>query len=270
MTDLPNELSALPALIVLIGAAGSGKTTVAAAFPRQWRLSLDDCRLLVADDAGDQDATEDAVRVFDTILTGRLARGLTSVIDATNTETAVRTSLVQRAQRHRMPAVAITVRTDLTLCQARQQLRPANRQVPAEVVARQHAAMPSHEQLVAEGFAQVHDSADLDLLRVALARAAAAKPDPRTTVRAAFGPDLTAVYDPSPSPDSDGTFVIAGREVAIRTVDGDAFDLGFQARLDEPCRDCGAALWVKVTDPADLLSVYTGQPNDDPQCDECD
>jgi hypothetical protein len=31
-------------------AAGSGKTRIAAAFPRSWRLSLDDCRERVADD----------------------------------------------------------------------------------------------------------------------------------------------------------------------------------------------------------------------------
>lgn len=37
-----------PALYVIIGAAGSGKTHIAAAFPRSWRLSLDACRARVA------------------------------------------------------------------------------------------------------------------------------------------------------------------------------------------------------------------------------
>ncbi|MER6736523.1 hypothetical protein [Streptomyces puniciscabiei] len=47
----------VPALYVLIGAAGSGKTRIATAFPRTWRLSLDDCRERVADDPGLQDST---------------------------------------------------------------------------------------------------------------------------------------------------------------------------------------------------------------------
>ncbi|WP_042428070.1 AAA family ATPase [Streptacidiphilus anmyonensis] len=266
MTALPFEL---PAVVVLIGASGSGKTQAAAAFPSQWRLSLDECRRLVADDAGDQSATAAAVAVFDQILSGRLMRGLTTVVDATNSEAAVRASLLQRADQHRLPAVAITLRTRLDLCQARQHLRPANRQVPADTVTRQHTAVPTTAQLLAEGFAQVHDAADLDLLRLALVRAAAAKRDPRTTVRAAFGPGLTAVYAPSPSPDIDGAFVIADRKVAIRTVDGDAFQLGFQARLDEPCPDCGGPQWVRVDGPADLLDVYTGGQPDEPMCDRC-
>jgi predicted kinase len=267
MTPLP---FGLPALIVLIGAAGSGKTHAAAAFPREWRLSLDDCRRLVADDPGDQDATEDAVAVFDQILAGRLARRLTTVVDAASTEAPVRASLLQRAARHQLPAVAITLRTRLDLCQARQQLRPANRQVPAEAVARQHADLPTAAQLLAEGFAQVHDATEVDLLRVLLIRAAADKRDPLTTVRAAFGPDLAAVYDRSAAPDVDGSFVVAGREVAVRTVDGDAFDLGFQARLDEHCLDCGRPLWVRATGAGDLLDVYSGGQPDEPVCDHCD
>ncbi|MFI7501843.1 hypothetical protein ACIBVL_25840 [Streptomyces sp. NPDC049687] len=39
-----------PGLYLTIGAARSGKTRIATAFPRTWRLSLDDCRERVADD----------------------------------------------------------------------------------------------------------------------------------------------------------------------------------------------------------------------------
>jgi predicted kinase len=259
----------LPAVVVLIGAAGSGKTSVAAAFPRPWRLSLDDCRRLVSDDPGDQAATADAVAVFDRILAGRLARGLSTVVDATNTEVAVRAGLLQRAHDHKLPAVALTVRTSLLLCQARQTLRPADRKVPIDTVSRQHDAVPTAQQLLAEGFDQVHDAADLDLLGMALTRAADADSDPLTTVRAAFGLDLTDVFTRSASPDADGSFAIGGREVTIRTVDGDAYDLPFEARLEDPCPECGGPQWVRVNSPADLLDVHTGGEPDEPVCDEC-
>lgn len=257
-----------PSLICLIGASGSGKTSVAAAFPRSWRLSLDECRRLVADDAGDQAATADAVAVFDQILAGRLARGLSTVVDATNTEAIVRAGLLQRAHDHKLPAVALTVRTSLLLCQARQMLRPANRKVPVDTVARQHDAVPSREQLLAEGFDQVHDTADLDLLRMALTRATDAGSDPLATVRAAFGPDLTDVYTRSASPDADGSFAIGGREVTIRTGDYE-YDVVFEARLEDPCPECGGPQWVRVNGPADLLDVHAGGEPDEPVCDEC-
>ena len=266
MSPLPFDL---PAVVVLIGPAGSGKSQAAAAFPPEWRLSLDDCRRLVADDAGDQDATGDAVAVFDQVLAARLTRRLTTVVDATNTEAGVRASLLQRARRHQLPAVAVTLRTSLELCQARQFTRPANRKVPADAIARQHAAFPSREQLLNEGFAQAYDAADLDLLRMVLLRATEAKPDRLADVRAAFGLDLAAVYIPSVAPDADGTIVVAGREVTVRVFDGE-YATGFEARLDDDCLDCGGPLWVRVNDASDLLWVYNGGQPDEPMCDQCD
>ncbi|MEU2287864.1 AAA family ATPase [Streptomyces sp. NPDC013178] len=262
-----------PGLYLTIGAAGSGKTRIATAFPRTWRLSLDICRERVADDPGLQDSTPSAVAVFDTVLTCRLARRLPTLVDATNTEFAIRARLVERAHQHRLPAVAIVARTALEECQTRQNARPANRQVPPETVALQHVGVPTGEQLLAEGFDQVHDAADLDLLHLLLARSVAAGFDPLAEVRATFGPDLARVFafDPD-SPDSVGAFAVAGRQLTVRWSDhGDVFDHHWQARLEgETCEACGSAVWVKVTDAADLLAVYNGQPPEELFCDRCD
>ncbi|MFJ9447136.1 AAA family ATPase [Kitasatospora sp. NPDC101235] len=63
-------------LAVLIGPAGSGKTTYTRAIPSSQVVSLDDLRALVTGgDAGDQEATAEAVAIHDLVLEGRLWRG---------------------------------------------------------------------------------------------------------------------------------------------------------------------------------------------------
>lgn len=261
-----------PGLYVLIGAAGSGKTHIASAFPRRWRLSLDSCRSQVCDDAGSQDSTPDAVRVFDAVLDARLARRLPTVIDATSTNQDDRVPLVMAAHDHQLPAVAIVARTPLLLCLARQEPRAANRKVPAATVARQHRDVPTREQLINEGFDQVHDAADLDLLRLLLDRAAAAGMDPLADVRATFGDDLADVFafDPN-SEDSRGAFAVGGRQLTVRWWDvAEPYEAHWQARVDGEACTCGGALWVKVTDARDLLDVYTGRLPEEPVCSVCD
>ncbi|WP_197357246.1 AAA family ATPase, partial [Streptomyces clavuligerus] len=190
-----------PALYVLIGAAGAGKTAVAAAFPADWRLSLDDCRALVSGCAGDQAATAPALNVFHAVLAGRLANRLPTVVDATSTHHTHRISLVDRARAHRMPAVALVLRTPLALCQTRQYTRPPARQVPPDVIARQHQNIPHTASLLQEGFAQAHDVTTLDLLRILLERATGTSADGLLAeFRAVFGDDLAAVVSPHPVP----------------------------------------------------------------------
>ncbi|MEO3978091.1 AAA family ATPase [Streptomyces sp. CAU 1734] len=262
-----------PALYVLIGAAGAGKTSVAAAFPPEWRLSLDDCRARVSDDAGDQAATAPALTVFHAILAGRLSNRLPTVVDATSTHESHRIALVDRARAHKVPAVALVVRTPLTVCQARQHARWPTRQVPAGVIALQHANIPHTAELLREGFAQVHDVTTLDLLRMLLERADAdaGSDGLRTEFRTAFGDDLAAAAAPHPAP-GHLLLAVAGRELLLRRQDGgDPFDHGWEARLPEPCPDgCDGALWTRVTGPADLLAVHLGGAPDEPVCDQCD
>lgn len=73
-----------PSLVVLIGAAGSGKSTWASTWPATQVLELDRFRALVSDDSGCQEATCDAVFALEAVLEARLARRKMTVVDATS------------------------------------------------------------------------------------------------------------------------------------------------------------------------------------------
>src|SRR5215217_1099616 len=89
------------ALVVLIGASGSGKSTFARShFLPTEVVSSDFCRGLVADDENAQDATEDAFDLLHTIAGRRMARGRLTVVDATNVQPESRRPLVALARKH--------------------------------------------------------------------------------------------------------------------------------------------------------------------------
>ena len=78
------------ALVVLVGASGSGKSTFARKhFKPTEILSSDACRGLVSDDENNQAATGDAFDLLHFIARKRLARGLLTVVDATNVQREV-------------------------------------------------------------------------------------------------------------------------------------------------------------------------------------
>ncbi len=143
------------ALVVLIGASGSGKTTFAARhFAGIHVLSSDEMRQVVADDPDDQAATEAAFELLRTALGLRLARRRTSVVDATNVEDWARGRLLAVARRFKRPAVAIVLALPLEVSLARNLARADGR--PAASIRRQHKWMlRSLDTLPHEGFAQV-------------------------------------------------------------------------------------------------------------------
>ena len=258
-----------PALYAMVGASGSGKSTIARAFPPAWRLELDALRATASDSPGDQTATPAAVAAFRALLDARLERGLPVLADNTNTRPAARAHLLQRARAFGMPSVAIRVPTDLKTCLARQAGRSPDKQVPSHAVTEQHAALPSREQLLAEGWEHVHDAADLDLLHLALQRAAdaAAEKDPLGEIRAIFGDDLAAAF--AYTDREHGRIAIAGRSIELRHSGGEPYDRPWQARLpDERC-DCGGDLWVPAGDAAELFAAYHGESDDEAVCGRC-
>ncbi|WP_236570393.1 ATP-binding protein [Streptomyces mexicanus] len=276
-----------PSVIVMIGASGSGKSTLARTWPASYRLELDAYRELVSGDAGDQEATGDAVFVLHTVLEARLTRGLTCVVDATNTRADVRKRLIDAAHAHQLPAAAVVMTATLEQCLTRNARRPANRRVPDAVVRHQYeqiaAARPG---LRGEGFDHVVTDDRLMRLRLLLQRAvdrihADHQDDADRTERARrvlagrfFGEDLAAAFTWTqlrPNHDPIGAIVVGGDEItlAYRTWYPDPLDWGFEAQV--PCLGgCSGPAWVEVRTPMDLLAVYDDDfPEDAVRCDRC-
>lgn len=98
------------ALVMLIGASGSGKSTFARRhFKSTEILTSDFCRAIVSDDENDQSATEDAFSVLKYIAGIRLKRGLLTVIDATNVQPEARKDFISLAKEYHCLPVAIVL-----------------------------------------------------------------------------------------------------------------------------------------------------------------
>src|SRR5467141_367644 len=96
------------ALVLLIGASGSGKSTFAARhFDAQTVISSDQLRGALAGDEADQHATDAAFGRLHQFVDARLAAGDLAVVDATNVEWMRRSELVRRARQHGRAAIAI-------------------------------------------------------------------------------------------------------------------------------------------------------------------
>jgi len=148
-------------LVVLIGPSGSGKSTFARAHFRSTEiLSSDSCRGLVSDDENDQSATSDAFAVLHYVAAKRLARGLLTVVDATNVQPEARKPLVELARQYHVLPVALVFDFPERLCQDRNRDR-ADRQFGHHVVRQQVSQLRrSIRHLGREGFRHVHVLSD--------------------------------------------------------------------------------------------------------------
>ncbi len=87
-----------PSLVILVGAAGSGKSTFATRHFRPSEiLSSDAMRVLISGDEADQHATDAAFGRLHRELERRLQERLLTVVDATNVERRARRALLARA-----------------------------------------------------------------------------------------------------------------------------------------------------------------------------
>ncbi|HEY6739689.1 MAG TPA: AAA family ATPase, partial [Actinopolymorphaceae bacterium] len=145
------------ALVVLIGASGSGKSTFAALhYGRYEVISSDFCRGLVGDDENDQSVTKAAFEVLEFIASKRLEAGRLTVIDATNVQREARRKLVELARAHDVLPVAIVLDVPESVCVRRNRDR-ADRDFGSHVVRRQHDQLRrSLRGLNKEGFRKVH------------------------------------------------------------------------------------------------------------------
>ena len=156
------------AMVVLIGAAGSGKSTFAnARFRATEILSSDFFRALVSDDEGDQDATDDAFELLHLTLEKRLRRGKLCVVDDTNVRAEHRAKLLAKAAAFQRQAVAIILETPLIICVERAASR-AGRSVSAAIIRQQTKELGPQlaDDLLREGFASVFHISSLDQVEI--------------------------------------------------------------------------------------------------------
>jgi protein phosphatase len=173
------------ALVLLIGIAGSGKTTFALAhFAPAEIVSSDALRALVAGDPNDQAATDDAFELLHAIVEKRLRRGLLTVIDATNVESWARATLLDLAWRARRPVVAIVLDPGLTIALERNLARTDGRRPPAAVRRQQRWLDQGLAEIASEGFAAVeHLREPAPSVRIERRAAGGAHEDPERTLR---------------------------------------------------------------------------------------
>ncbi|MGW7594403.1 AAA family ATPase [Streptomyces rubiginosohelvolus] len=280
-TELTPLYPQLPekALIVLIGASGAGKTTLARTWPAFQVLSLDSLRGWVSDDEGCQDATADAVDALHLLVDRRMARRRNTVVDATNVSSDARAPLVAAAKRHGMPAIAVVLGTPEVVCLARQVPRPANRTVPDDTVRAQHKArIHSHQSLHGEGFNEVHFAENLYRLEPFLRRLSEARDadlgldggdglGDLLLVRRVFGPEILPLWQwkhRSAVAGGDRVAEIRLGQLYLtlalrRNVDGEG-DYGFDVLV--PCPfdpECSGYAWLPAYTVSCLHRALTGQ-----------
>ncbi len=116
-----------PAVVVLVGASGSGKSTWAGQRYRGGEiLSSDALRAVVGTGPHDLEASAAAFGVLDTVFDARLARGLTCVIDTLGLDPVRRRGYLAGARSAGLPAVAVLMDTPAAECRRRN----ASRDVP--------------------------------------------------------------------------------------------------------------------------------------------
>ena len=157
------------ALIVLVGASGSGKSTWAARhFAETQIVSSDRCRALVSDNEENQEVNREAFMVFHTIIRQRLRLGRLTVADSTALELRARQRLIGLAQRMARPAHAVAFSRPLS--ELLDHAGRRERRVPDEII-RQHDAtfrgIVESDLFFREGFHAVWllDSASIDSCR---------------------------------------------------------------------------------------------------------
>jgi alkanesulfonate monooxygenase SsuD/methylene tetrahydromethanopterin reductase-like flavin-dependent oxidoreductase (luciferase family)/predicted kinase len=125
-----------PAVVVLAGAAGSGKSTWALErFRTAEIVSSDALRAAVGSGPSDLDASVEAFALLDQIVAARTRRSLMTVIDTLGLDPVRRTEYLRLARSAGLPAVLVIMNTAATLCRQRNRLR--DRPVPAPVLTEQ-------------------------------------------------------------------------------------------------------------------------------------
>lgn len=125
-----------PALVVLVGASGSGKSMWASQrYRAEEVVSSDALRGVVGSGPHDLDASADAFAVLESIVRARLGRSLTTVVDTLGFDVGRRRDWLSRARAAGLPAVVVLLLTPDEECRRRNAQR--DRPLPAAVLAGQ-------------------------------------------------------------------------------------------------------------------------------------
>ncbi|HEY6743197.1 MAG TPA: LLM class flavin-dependent oxidoreductase [Lapillicoccus sp.] len=145
-----------PAVVVLVGASGSGKSTWALARYRAAEVvSSDALREVVGSGPADLDASVESFDLLDRIVAARARRRLTVVVDTLGLDPVRRAAYLAVARSARLPAVAVVLDTAASVCRARNTQR--DRPVPAPVLSQQLRRMRTVvAELQGEGWDVVH------------------------------------------------------------------------------------------------------------------
>lgn len=141
------------AVVALVGASGSGKSTFAKKhFKPTEVLSSDFFRGLISDDENDQSVSNDAFDALYYVANKRLDLGLLTVIDATSVRKEARASVVKLAKEQNCHAVAIVLNLPEKVCLERN-ARRLDRDFGEHVIRRQSESLRrSLRHLEKEGF----------------------------------------------------------------------------------------------------------------------
>jgi alkanesulfonate monooxygenase SsuD/methylene tetrahydromethanopterin reductase-like flavin-dependent oxidoreductase (luciferase family)/predicted kinase len=144
-----------PALVVLVGAPASGKSTWAA---RRYRaaevVSSDALRGIAGSGPHDLDASVDAFALLEQIVDARVGRGLTTVVDTLGLDQERRLRWLDLARTAGVPAVAVVFPVEATEARRRNAARDVP--VPAPALAGQLKRVTGIiEELTGEGWDQV-------------------------------------------------------------------------------------------------------------------
>lgn len=187
MPDPEEILLPDPCLVVLMGAAGAGKSTLAARwFQSAEVLSSDAYRERVSGDPTDQRATRPAFAALHRDLRRRLGDGWLAVVDATNVTSASRSALLRIAADAGVPAIAVVLDLPAAVVMARNAARAGRLAVPEPAVHRQLRSLRAAlapGRLEREGFAaawRLGTPASVGAVRIRRSRSGAPQPGAAT------------------------------------------------------------------------------------------
>ncbi len=144
-----------PSLVIMMGIAGSGKSTFALKhFVSTGVLSSDFFRAMICDNPEDQSVSADAFRLLEQAVRARLSLGRLTVIDATNIQKASRINFISLGRKFHIPRVAILLDMPREICIRRD--RERKRTVGEDVILRQHRQLQDAlKEIRNEGFNQI-------------------------------------------------------------------------------------------------------------------